>query len=81
MVTARTACQQCGRQTSGVVGSLPGSQILYGAKPIFPRRSFRTPSGLPQSISENGSVLLAGLVIGCVDAIAGPGVLMLVLWV
>jgi len=60
---------------------MPGSQCLYGAKPIFFRRSFWTAPALPKFISECGDVLLFGFVSGYVGAMLGPASLMLLLGV
>ena len=60
-------------------GSMTGSQCLYGAKPIFFRRSFRTAPAFPELISERGDIPLRGFVSDSVGAVRGPGLLMLLL--
>lgn len=54
-------------------------QFLYGTKPVFVRRPFWTAPGLPEFISDCGDLLLIGFRSDHVDALPGPGLLML-LW-
>ena len=62
-------------------GSIPGSQLFRGAKPIFFRRSFWAVPALPQLISECGDVPLFGFVSDYGVAMPGRGLLMLLLCV
>jgi len=58
---------------------MAGPQFFYGAMPILFRRSLRTSPALPKPICQCGDVPLAGFVSGGVDAVPGPGSLVLLL--
>ncbi len=60
-------------------GSTPGLQFFYGAKPILLGGSFWTAPALPKLISECGDVPLFDFVSDYIGAMAGPGLLMLLL--
>jgi len=52
---------------------MPGLRFFQSAKPILPRRSFRTAPALPEFVSECGDIPLGGLVSDRAAGVFAPG--------